>query len=493
MEGKQLRFLVFVIPVVAIGGLVLGNWLARHGVTANTLVSASQAPPSAPSAPATDNKADAKPAEARKDVASTPAAPTPTATPVNPGEAPTIVFDEMEFDFGTVFAGEKVEHHYPFKNTGKGTLNVSSVKGSCGCTVAQASKNSLAPGETADVKAVFDSTGRPGQNDKTITVTSNDPKNPQVILKLHGLVREEVWADPPQVQLGQLRRGQKIPDTKIKVLTLKNQGVEIKEITASKPEIHLSQAPIETATDKGVEVTVSFPDWKAWINPNKPNYLAEWINVNTSSTKMPSKKIMVYGQILEDITCEPKFLSFPSVKKGDESDKALLISGSPQIKFHVTKVEKTFSGIETTVKTLEEGSKYELAVKVTKDAPIGRFRDTLKITTDYADQDTVTIYVYGAVKDPSDPDPPAASAPAGTPKQLKVTGFHECIKGTSTTKDVTAKYGEPTKKEPVAGTGGTTFFYVNGTHADLVNFESVEFEFESTGVLKEVRLNYKKQ
>jgi uncharacterized protein DUF1573 len=489
MEGKQIRFLALVVPVVAIGGLALGMWVSHRGVTANTLAPAPQATaPATPKSDSTPKPDAAKPApETKKEAA--PTAQTPPATPVNPGEAPLIVFEQMDYDFGTVFAGEKVERHYNFKNDGKGTLTISNVKGSCGCTVAQASKNSLAPGETADVKAVFDSTGRSGQQDKTITVTSNDPKNPQVVLKLHGLVREEIWTDPPQIQLGQLRRGQKIPDAKLKVLTLKSQPVKIEEISASKPEIHVDKQPYDNATDTGFDVTVSFPDWKAWINPTRPNYLAEWVNVKTDSAKTPTKKIMIYGQILEDITCEPKFLSFQPIKKGEESEKALVITGSPQIKFHVTKVDKQTAGIETTLKTLEDGSKYELAVKVTKEVAIGRFRDTLTITTDYPDQESITVYVYGAVKDPSVPDPQPGTV--GNPKQLKVTGFHDLIGGTSTAGDVSKKYGEPTKREPVPATGGTTLTYANSTNGDLSSFASVEFECDAKGVLKEVRLNYK--
>jgi hypothetical protein len=41
---------------------------------------------------------------------------------------PRIAFDQKNFDFGTVEAGEKVEHIYTFRNTGDGTLLIHKVR-----------------------------------------------------------------------------------------------------------------------------------------------------------------------------------------------------------------------------------------------------------------------------------------------------------------------------------------------------------------------------
>jgi hypothetical protein len=41
---------------------------------------------------------------------------------------PKIVFDQKDFDFGEVEAGEKVEHVFAFRNTGNGTLKIAKVR-----------------------------------------------------------------------------------------------------------------------------------------------------------------------------------------------------------------------------------------------------------------------------------------------------------------------------------------------------------------------------
>jgi len=98
--------------------------------------------------------------------------------------APNISFTHLEYNAGTVIDGEKVKHVYTFKNTGKKDLIIEYAKGSCGCTVPELKEKVIKPGQESEVSATFDSTGRIGENNKTITIKSNDPDNEIVTLKL---------------------------------------------------------------------------------------------------------------------------------------------------------------------------------------------------------------------------------------------------------------------------------------------------------------------
>ncbi|MBI5917553.1 MAG: DUF1573 domain-containing protein [Bacteroidetes bacterium] len=119
----------------------------------------------------------------------TPDAAAQTAAPTGP--TTTMSFTETEFNFGKVKAGEKVQHEYSFKNTGKEPLVISNAKGSCGCTVPVWPKEPIAPGSTAKIKVEFDSKGKSGPQTKQVTITANtDP--PQSIIYIKG----DVIADP---------------------------------------------------------------------------------------------------------------------------------------------------------------------------------------------------------------------------------------------------------------------------------------------------------
>lgn len=103
----------------------------------------------------------------------------------NPTE---ISFDEMHYNFGSVTDGEMVTHIYKFKNTGDQNLILLAVTGSCGCTVPEDwPQHPLAPGETGEIKVVFNSSGRVGNVLKNVTVEANT--NPtESKLSLQGVV-----------------------------------------------------------------------------------------------------------------------------------------------------------------------------------------------------------------------------------------------------------------------------------------------------------------
>jgi hypothetical protein len=102
--------------------------------------------------------------------------------------APSASFDSRTFNFGTIKQGKKIEHNFVLKNTGKSDLLIRRVWATCGCTAVTPRKTIIKPGEDTQIKAVFNSTGRKGNQKKMITVITNDPVNPKVLLWLEGIV-----------------------------------------------------------------------------------------------------------------------------------------------------------------------------------------------------------------------------------------------------------------------------------------------------------------
>lgn len=94
---------------------------------------------------------------------------------------PAIMFKEGHKDLGTVTEGAKVEGFFEFINAGQSNLIITNVAVSCGCTgVVMDSKNEYQPGETGKIKFTFNTEGRVGINQKSITVHTNDPNKPSI-------------------------------------------------------------------------------------------------------------------------------------------------------------------------------------------------------------------------------------------------------------------------------------------------------------------------
>ena len=102
--------------------------------------------------------------------------------------APKIEFENLTYNFGTVSQGDKIEHEFVFKNLGENDLEIRNVKSSCGCTAVNVSDEAIKKGESSSIKAVFNTKGKRNKQTKSITINTNDPSNPVVVVKLTGEV-----------------------------------------------------------------------------------------------------------------------------------------------------------------------------------------------------------------------------------------------------------------------------------------------------------------
>ena len=90
------------------------------------------------------------------------------------GEA-EIKFEKTSHNFGTFpESSPKVTCTFKFTNTGDNLLVIHQAMTSCGCTVPQFPKEPIKPGESGEIKVVYNGAGKfPGHFKKSITIRSN--------------------------------------------------------------------------------------------------------------------------------------------------------------------------------------------------------------------------------------------------------------------------------------------------------------------------------
>ena len=103
--------------------------------------------------------------------------------------ATQVKWTEEHFDFGEIVQGEKVTHTFSFKNTGEHPLKLTQVKPSCGCTAPNWSRELIPPGKEGFVEVTFDSSGKSGTQNKSITVFLNTPEKAKT-LRFKGFITE---------------------------------------------------------------------------------------------------------------------------------------------------------------------------------------------------------------------------------------------------------------------------------------------------------------
>lgn len=104
-----------------------------------------------------------------------------------PGEdrGPRITFKDTLFDTGRIAQGEVVETQFEFTNTGDAPLIISSVSGSCGCTIPRSyPTQKIFPGEGGTIEVIFDSDNKWGRQTVVISVVTNTvPSRSELLIK----------------------------------------------------------------------------------------------------------------------------------------------------------------------------------------------------------------------------------------------------------------------------------------------------------------------
>lgn len=96
-------------------------------------------------------------------------------------------FESLVYDFGEIEEGDIFDHKFKFENSGNDTLVVTGADATCGCTTPSYPFIPLLPGDVGYIGVRYNSVGKEGLQDPTITVYTNAA--PKIYkLKLTGTV-----------------------------------------------------------------------------------------------------------------------------------------------------------------------------------------------------------------------------------------------------------------------------------------------------------------
>ncbi len=104
-------------------------------------------------------------------------------------ESPVIEFASMVKDLGALSEGEQVITYFKYENTGDAPLLIQSIKAGCGCTVPLWSEEPLKPGDLEDIKVIFNTSGKHGNQNIRISVNSN-ARNSLINLAIKAVVTD---------------------------------------------------------------------------------------------------------------------------------------------------------------------------------------------------------------------------------------------------------------------------------------------------------------
>ncbi|MBU0678756.1 MAG: DUF1573 domain-containing protein [Verrucomicrobia bacterium] len=242
---------------------------------------------------------------------------------------PQIVCVQPSYDFGKADSGQVIEHTFEVRNSGQTSLEITRVKPSCGCTVANLSRKIVPPNETAEITTRLNLRGRSGRQRKHITVESNDPQNPGLRLTLEGDVINELEVRPNRIFYGQIQSTNPITRA-IEIISQSETPLNITDIIVSHPQIETALETLQEGKHFRLQVV---------LNPaglTEP-VLRGTIRLRTDSPRYPDINVEVSGMIVGALIVAPEKIVLQ--KRNDQPlVRYAVIRGGQTKDFKITEV-----------------------------------------------------------------------------------------------------------------------------------------------------------
>ena len=171
---------------------------------------------------------------------------------ISTGAQAQLAWEKSELELNPPPGSETAVATFKYQNKGDKKIHINAVKTSCGCTTAALAKNDVEPGEKGEIVATLKTGDRVGSQQKTVTVETDDPKQPQTILTLKANIIALLELQPAFVSW------QANEDPKPKTIEAKaGKGVTIKnlEVASSAPEFTTKVEPGSAAGEFKITVT----------------------------------------------------------------------------------------------------------------------------------------------------------------------------------------------------------------------------------------------
>jgi len=297
---------------------------------------------------------------------------------------PKIKIEPMEYDFGEITQGAVVKHTFIVKNEGDAPLEIMA-RPSCGCVTPYFDKV-IEPGKEGRIEAELRSAGFRGAQVKTIQVTSNDPDNPSLTLRLTTNIRVAIEVRPSE-QIPVVLKSDGPTVQEVEIVSNTNEPLEVQEVRVNVP---FAKAEAQKIDDKRTRVVIT-------INPDAPpgrnTILA---TARTNSSAQPQVNIALNYE--KGIVVTPTTVFFGAINSATPLPIERVVTVSRSDKgFQVKKFEVDDPNIEVKHEATEDGKQHRFILRYKGGWQSGTVRKNLIIETDDPQQSTLRVSIMANV------------------------------------------------------------------------------------------------
>ncbi len=255
---------------------------------------------------------------------------------------PIITCEQPTFDFGTRDTSEIVDHRFVLKNAGTSDLLITAIRPACGCTAANLTRQTIPPGESAELSTRLTLAGRPGDLHKTILVESNDPSNPALQLALAGKAAAEFEIQPSILVLRK-DSPSKPASGSVQIRATDGSPLEITNLASASGNISLRADPLPG--ENAYQISANFE-----LNP-PPGEHPEQITLSTNFKGGRTTTISALVVVPAAIAVAPSKIVLEENPDSTVS-RTIILKAPPNEKIEVASIETPDPAITTQVQAL---------------------------------------------------------------------------------------------------------------------------------------------
>jgi len=335
----------------------------------------------------------------------------------------TISFEKLNHNFGTIKEEDgTVEYTFKFKNNGNQPLLINTVRSSCGCTVAEWSKEPIPPGSEGSIKVGYNPLRRPGAFRKSITVVSNARENSTLNLYIVGLVepKPKTIADEYPIEIGSIR----LATNNLSVFRIKNTERISTSVNIMNDSDHDVKVTIENVPDHlafSIQPETLQPKQKGVIKVifdatrvNDWGFVNSWLYLTLNGSRFTGNRIAVGGTIEEDfshlsagekanaahIVFKELTYNFGTIKEGEIIKHEFQFKNQGKETLLIRKIKTTCGCTASTPSSYEiaPGKEGTLSVTFNSTRKVGKQLQTITVITNDPKKSTHLLRIAGTVE-----------------------------------------------------------------------------------------------
>lgn len=302
--------------------------------------------------------------------------------------APRVAVESLRQYTGKHKPGEEVSYEVRFRNDGMRALVVSDITGSEGVTVQEGWAKEVRPNASAGATCKFKAPEQPGLSVHQVTITSNDPSRPNVMVALVGDVLPLLEINPPTgVDFG---RNPRIY-TMSRMATVQYNGSERIEYVSAKSDNEKFEATVERIGET--------PHAKVIVSTRTPFEIGKHtaaITIETTCRDQPTIELPVVLDQPPDIELIPAVVNVPP--GGKLHRETVTINNNTMDSLNILGIDPSNRQIRTQFYPEPDGFSYRMEVTFLSNFECAPGGEKITLRTDHDKYSEIVIPIRMATR-----------------------------------------------------------------------------------------------